>query len=319
MLHFEEVDTADLLREITERNLLSLQARELTLINRFSASAPAALRIDRELVSQLMTMLIRAVGRASGPGETVMLSCFSDRHMVVFEVRDTRRAACREELAQEFEEFRKCEEAEPLSLDRGSLSVLALCFVRDIAARAGMRLTVRSAADAWSVLRLEMDDKDCRGGQAGARSEMWRSSSAGQIALTGSEEEEPGGVPLRILLGDDNADEAMVITRLLAADSITVDSVDTADAMVEAVKKVSYDGFIMVAPFKSCAPAELVDRLRRAAGRRELPAVVVDNQISETLFRQVRALDRVWAMAMPLNYALLARLLRRAAGRGRAR
>ena len=59
-------------------------------------------------------------------------------------------------------------------------------------------------------------------------------------------------------------------------------------------------------------------RLRRA-GRRELPAVVVDNQISETLFRQVRALDRVWAMAMPLNYALLARLLRRAAGRGRAR
>ena len=75
----------------------------------------------------------------------------------------------------------------------------------------------------------------------------------------------------------------------------------------------------MVAPFKSCAPAELVERLRQAAGRRELPAVVVDNQISEMLFRQVRSLDRVWAMAMPLNYALLARLLRQAAGRGRAR
>ena len=320
MLHLEEVETADFLREISERNMLSLQARELTLINRFSASAPAAIRIDRELLSQLMTILIRAVGRASGPGETVMLSCFSERHMVVFEVRDSRRVACREELARDFEAFRKSGESEQLSPDRGSLSVLALCFVRDIAARAGMRLAVRSTADAWSALRLEMDDKDCRAGQSGARADQWRSNSAGQLALPEmDEEEEKNAEPLRILLGDDNADEAMILTRLLAADALTVDAVDSADEMVHAAERLSYDGVVMVAPFKSCAPAELIERLRRAAGRRELPVVVVDNRISETLFRQVRTLDRVWAMAMPLNYALLARLLRRAAGRGRAR
>ncbi len=320
MLHLEEVETADFLREISERNTLSLQARELTLVNRFSASAPAAIQIDRELLSQLMTILIRAVGRASGPGETVMLSCFSERHMVVFEVRDSRRAACREELARDFEAFRKSGESEQLSPDCGSLSVLALCFVRDIAARAGMRLAVRSTAESWSVLRLEMDDKDCRAGQSGARADQWRSNSAGQLALPEMEkDEEKGAEPLRILLGDDNADEAMILTRLLAADALTVDAVDSADEMVHAAEQLSYDGVVMVAPFKSCAPAELIERLRRATGRRELPVVVVDNRISETLFRQVRTLDRVWAMAMPLNYALLTRLLRRAAGRGRAR
>lgn len=320
MLHLEEVDTADFLRELSERSVLSLQAREMTLVNRFSASAPAMVRIDRELLFQLMTMLIRAVGRASGPGETVMLSCFSERHMVVFDVRDTRRVACREELAREFEEFRK-EETETALPDPGSLSVLALCFVRDIAAKAGMRLTVRSTPDSWSVLRLEVDGKDCRAGQVGAGGDRWRSNSGDAWMLSGPDgaEETREAVPLRILLGDDNADEAMIIARLLAADAITVDAVDTADAMVAAVEKVSYDGFVMVAPFKSCAPAELVERLRQAAGRRELPVVVVDNQISETLFRQVRSLDRVWAMVMPLNYALLSRLLRRAAGRGRAR
>ena len=312
--------TADFLRELSERSVLSLQAREMTLVNRFSASAPAMVRIDRELLFQLMTMLIRAVGRASGPGETVMLSCFSERHMVVFDVRDTRRVACREELAREFEEFRK-EETETALPDPGSLSVLALCFVRDIAAKAGMRLTVRSTPDSWSVLRLEVDGKDCRAGQVGAGGDRWRSNSGDAWMLSGPDgaEETREAVPLRILLGDDNADEAMIIARLLAADAITVDAVDTADAMVAAVEKVSYDGFVMVAPFKSCAPAELVERLRQAAGRRELPVVVVDNQISETLFRQVRSLDRVWAMVMPLNYALLSRLLRRAAGRGRAR
>ena len=301
-LHLEEVETADFLREISERNALSLQAREVTLVNRFSASAPAAIRIDRELLSQLMAILIRAVARASGPGETVMLSCFRERHMVVLEVRDSRRAPCREELAREFEEFRKEEETESTPPEPRSLSVLALCFVRDIAAKAGMRLAVRST------------------GESGARADQWRSSRTGQLDLPGSEEAAEGEpAPLRILLGDDNADEAMIITRLLAADSITVDAVDSADAMVKAVEKVAYDGFVMVAPFKSCAAAELVERLRQAAGRRELPAVVVDNQISEMLFRQVRSLDRVWAMAMPLNYTLLARLLRQAAGRGRAR
>lgn len=319
-LHLEEVETADFLREISERNALSLQAREVTLVNRFSASAPAAIRIDRELLSQLMAILIRAVARASGPGETVMLSCFRERHMVVLEVRDSRRAPCREELAREFEEFRKEEETESTPPEPRSLSVLALCFVRDIAAKAGMRLAVRSTGESCSVLRLELDDKDCRVGESGARADQWRSSRTGQLDLPGSEEAAEGEpAPLRILLGDDNADEAMIITRLLAADSITVDAVDSADAMVKAVEKVAYDGFVMVAPYKSCAPAELVERLRQAAGRRELPAVVVDNQISEMLFRQVRSLDRVWAMAMPLNYALLARLLRQAAGRGRAR
>ena len=37
MLHLEEVDTADFLRELSERSVLSLQAREMTLVNRFSA------------------------------------------------------------------------------------------------------------------------------------------------------------------------------------------------------------------------------------------------------------------------------------------
>lgn len=319
-LHLEEVETADFLREITERNALSLQAREVTLVNRFSASAPAAMRIDRELLSQLMAILIRAVARASGPGETVMLSCFSERHMVVLEVRDSRRVPCREELAREFEEFQKMETADAASPTPGSLSVLALCFVRDIAAKAGMRLAVRTTGEACSVLRLELDNKDCRAGESGARAEQWRSSRTSQLDLPGPEEApEEGRAPLRILLGDDNADEAMIITRLLAEDAIAVDAVDSAEAMVQAVEKTAYDGIVMVAPFKSCAPAELVERIRQAAGRRELPVVVVDNRISEMLFRQVRALDRVWAMAMPLNYALLARLLRRAAGRGKAR
>lgn len=61
MLHLESFNTADFLRELTERSTLSLQAREMTLVNHFSSSAPQGVRTDRELLFQLMNILIRAV------------------------------------------------------------------------------------------------------------------------------------------------------------------------------------------------------------------------------------------------------------------
>ena len=282
VLHLESFNTADFLRELTERSTLSLQAREMTLVNHFSSSAPQGVRTDRELLFQLMNILIRAVARASAPGETVVLSCYSERHRVIFEVRDSHHGVCREELARIYLEHRKNADPSMLYPTSESLGVLGLCFVGDIATRIGCRLEVESTPEAYS---------------------------------DGSSEEPEGScTPMKILLGDDNTDEVFILKRILGAELISVTAVDTAEAMQKEAEQGDYDGFVLVAPFRTCDPVELVVQLRRAAGRREVPAVVVVPRLSEERFRQLRELGRAWGMTFPLNYALLAKLLHQAGG-----
>ena len=315
VLHLESFNTADFLRELTERSTLSLQAREMTLVNHFSSSAPQGVRTDRELLFQLMNILIRAVARASAPGETVVLSCYSERRRVIFEVRDSHHGVCREELARIYLEHRKNADPSMLYPTSESLGVLGLCFVGDIATRIGCRLEVESTPEAYSILRLELDEKDCAVDSAENRAGNWRSSRSSQSEPDGSSEEPEGScTPMKILLGDDNTDEVFILKRILGAELISVTAVDSAEAMQKEAEQGDYDGFVLVAPFRTCDPVELVVQLRRAAGRREVPAVVVVPRLSEERFRQLRELGRAWGMTFPLNYALLAKLLHQAGG-----
>ena len=67
-----EFDTAEFMRELVAFNQISLQEREVMLVNHFSASAPERLVLDRELLHQLLIIMILAVGRAAAAGETLV-------------------------------------------------------------------------------------------------------------------------------------------------------------------------------------------------------------------------------------------------------
>ncbi len=316
VLKIESFKTTDFIRELTELNGLSLQAREVTLVNRFSASAPQMLRIDRGLLLQLLNILIRAVGRAAAIGETVVLSCYTERHLVVFEVRDSRRGECREELAKNYQEYMTSADSDSPVPGGTGLGVLALCFARDIAGKIAGRLVVESTPESHTVLKLEFDEKDCVDDSKDHREEHFRVNRSGQLPPSTSEAEANGEKPkLRVLLGNDNQDDVMILTRLLAPEGISVFAVDSAEAMVRAAKGGDFDGFLLTAPFRNCDPVELIQSLRQAVGRREAPAVVITTQITEESFLKLSELDRVWSMTLPLNFDLLARLIRHAAGR----
>jgi len=55
-----EFDTAEFMRELVAFNQISLQEREVMLVNHFSASAPERLVLDRELLHQLLLAIRRA-------------------------------------------------------------------------------------------------------------------------------------------------------------------------------------------------------------------------------------------------------------------
>ncbi len=308
-LRTESFNTAEFLRELKERNRLTLQARELMLINRGSVSAPIGLRTDRELLGQLLSIMIRVVGRASSPGETIQVSCYTDQHRVFFEVRDSHFQVCREDLVRTYRLLHQSDDQGALCPTSESIGVLGIHLVGDIAKRIGSHLEVLSSEDANVILRLEFDEKDIATDFAEVRSN-WCSSETQVLAETAK--------PGRILVGCDNADEAFILERILSAEHLAVDMVQSSKALLEKAKQECYDGFVLTSAIANQDPVELITHLRQAV-QREVPIVLVVPQLSEEQFRQLFEIGGVWGMSYPLNYALLAKVLHRGGSASTAR
>ena len=272
---------------------------------------------DRELLFQLLTIMVRAVGRVGVPGETVVISCFTERRSLVFEVRDSRHGECREDLVSLYREaVEDAGEGAPIE-ESASVNVLALCFVREIAEKAGGRFSVGSSAEAQTVLRFELDERDCCNLPQPAEAGRMLSGRADHYDAPPAAPEIPAGSSLRVLLGDDTAFGVRILTRLLGAEGLEVTGVRTIEAMDAALKAQTFDAVVLSQTLKHCDPVSEIRRLREVSGVSDLPVIVVGALLTPELLRQLHEMERVHALAVPLNYALLARLLY--SGKGRRR
>ncbi len=311
-----EFDTAEFMRELAAFNQISLQEREVTLVNRFSASAPERLVLDRELLQQLLIIMILAVGRAAAPGETLVLYCLREEGKVVFEVRDSKHAPLREPLVEPYREFEASMDPEGLAAESLSISILGLVFARDLAARLGGMLQVGTAPDAGAVLRFELSD-----GCVVKSSEFRHGrNTSGRVEFSREKKRVDGGerrrreTPVRVLHGSDVADAPYLLRRLLGPENIEVDSFRNASELVERAKESEYDCLILSPTLKNCELRALIEELRQVSGRRDLPAVVVCSVFPEGLRRELEMLDRVFLLNVPVNFALLGRIIHETAG-----
>ena len=79
-------DTAVFMRELVNRSKTHLQARNIAFESGFSGRSPGRLKLDRELLYQLLSIMIRAVGRLSASGSSVKFVCRGDGRSAEFEV-----------------------------------------------------------------------------------------------------------------------------------------------------------------------------------------------------------------------------------------
>ena len=316
--HFEAVEfnAAEFMRELVAFNQIPLQEREVMLVNHFSASAPERLVLDRELLHQLMIIMILAVGRAAAAGETLVFSCFREENKVVFEVRDSKHAPLREPLAEPFRAFEESDDPDGIAVESLSVPILGLVFAKDLAAKLGGALKVFSSGQANAVLRFEISDS-C----ISRSGETRQVRSAGKVLSPPGMKEarrgSAGGAPVRVLHGSEVADAPLLLGRLLGAQNIDVHSFGSAAELLDEIRKAPCDFLILSPTLKDCELPVLIGELRRAAGRRDLPVAVIGSSFSDEFRRELTALDRVFPMNVPVNYALLGRLIREsAAGRG---
>ena len=292
-------DTAVFMRELVNRSKTHLQARNISFESGVSGRPPGRLKLDRELLYQLLSIMIRAVGRLSASGSSVKFVCRGDGRSAEFEVSCP---VC-DKLEGDFASKLSEAMAGGAVTEGTPVEVMALGVVQDISRRLHCVLEARpvsGGADLVMALppeacvfeqeKLEFSSFEEHGGEASSERRRYAASA----------------VHRDVLLWSEDADESLAVSAVLRQSGISVIRFSSLDELVAALTSSRCDGVILSPGSFGVDPCELVFRLRKLAGRPNLAVVVLSPQMSDAVYRRLGDLDRVSVLIMPINYEMLA-------------
>ena len=296
----ELFDTAVFLRELAIRSTAHLKARNIFFESGFSGRTPERLRIDRELLYQLLSIMVRAVGRAEVAGGVVKLMCHGDGRSALFAVSGSGDGRFKGGFSSQLSEIADS----GFCSDRFPAEVLALGVAQDIARRIGCVLAAGEKYGADLVMELPADH--CVFGSDKLEFSSFDGHDAGAAAPFRSVSSASGSRPRQVLMFSEDADESLAVAAVLRDSGIKVECFPSFSALEAALPERRCDGVIISPRSFGIDPEELIFRLRRTTGRPNLAVAVLSPQMSDELFRRLADLDRVSVLIMPVNYEMLA-------------
>ena len=296
-----EFSTSTLYQEISERITTAFAARKITLSGNYNASVPGCLRGDRELLTEILLLMIRTVGRVTKAGGNVVFNVSGSGKKVVFVVAVDRNSPMLEELADNYQKFKEVNSNTAL-IEESSLNVIGLEIIRQIADYTGSPFTVDSDGLYSTKLTLELDK--------GFENDSGRLPALGSFQLN---EQPPAAQQerheLRVLLADADDDECAALKRLMKRENIELAFASNTKHLLATLEELPFDAVILAPPFSDSNAPELIKTLRKRSGWNRLPVVVIAPEISEETLSAFNEMNRVKFLDMPLNYELLAQLL----------
>lgn len=293
----ELFDAAPFMRDLVNRSKVHLRARNISFESGFSGRPPERIQLDRELLYQLLSIMIRTVGRLTVAGSSVKLTCRGDGHSAEFEVSCSVCDRLHEDFAARLSEAADS----GFTSDRLPVEVLALGVVQDIAGRLGCSLSARQV-DGGADLVMALPAELCR----------FDSDKLEFLSLEEHDDAPPPRTRVEksprsrsVLMYSDDEDETLAVSSVLERDNISVKCFPTAAELEERLPNEKCDGVIISAGSFGPDPCEQVFHLRRLAGRPNLPVTILTPQISDEMFRRLSDLDRVSVLVMPINYEML--------------
>ena len=296
-----EFSTSTLYQELSERITVAFASRKIILSGNYNASVPGCLRGNRELLSELLHLMVRTIGRITKTGGCVIFNVSGGGNKVVFEVAVERTSTVLEELAENYAKFKKSNSGVFIP-DDCTLNVLGLEIIRNIAAYTGSPFTVESDERYSTRLRLELDK--------GFENDSGRlpAFSAFKLNDTPSSSAQERHT-LRILLADADEDECTALKYLMKHECIELSTAEDEKQLLSTIEELPFDGVILAPPFSNSKAPELIRTLRKRAGWNRLPVTVIAPEISEDVLAEFKDMNRVQFLKMPLNYEQLAQLL----------
>lgn len=295
-----EFSTSGLYQEITERTTLGFASRKITLSGNYNASVPGCLRGDRELLGEILFLMLRTVGRVTKTGGTVLFNVSGGGKRVIFEVAVERTSPTFEELAEKYLEFNSGSGGIALE-ENTPLNVLGLEIIKQIAEYTGSPFTVSSDEVCSTRLVLTLD--------RGFENDGVRMTSRPYRSQETPAPQNQERHALRILLADSDDDECTALKKLMKDENIELSTASDEKQLLSTLEELPFDGVLLAPPFSNTNAPELIRTLRKRSGWSRLPVVVISPQVSEETLAEFNDMNRVKFLSMPINYEQLARLL----------
>ena len=292
----DKFDTSELIHDLLENDRLNSRNRDIRIVSRVSGELPVRLCIDRELLFQLLSLLTRSACRLAEPGSEILFDCGRDsRNEAVFSIIFSSRIAdliAQKELSGDERQLKS---------DEGIASGLQI--VRSCAGLIGCRLDITAPGDGKALFTLSLPPGSS-------------TYSAGSFSALPNHQFFPAYRSDRdrqekILLFDDDADSAEVISKLLTKYNITSTVADTIDDCGKLLAQEKFDAVLVSAFSGTADPGKTIMALRENCGGDPIPTVIASPVFSEILRQKIEYFENCYLMPVPLNYRLLAEVLKR--------
>ncbi|MBR2510380.1 MAG: hybrid sensor histidine kinase/response regulator [Lentisphaeria bacterium] len=309
--------TADLIENLLKSNDDLLQEREVDIVNIFNSTTPELLYTDYELLAQTLLLVIRAVFRASEHGECISLCCSMDDEKVYFTVKDSGRSACREKLAElfNFHEF----DCSAEYLDDASSTLLGIFFASSLVNYIGGELTAFSNDDANNKFVLTFNKFDILAAETeeelrkkGIQDNLTPASSSnlvvGKNYLSGSfaaPSSQTSDTVRKILLGEDNADNAHALSEYLKLFNFEVICCDNAPKLLQLSQDGTFDAIILSNSMRHRHLVEVIKTIRSQFNAARLPIIVLVTKLNPRKEAELQTLKVSSILLKPIRFASL--------------
>lgn len=230
-----EFNAVDFMRELVVHNSFLQHEENITIQNNCSQDLPEYLKTDKNILSGILSILINAISKVSGDGEVISCGCTRSSNKIIFWVRDSKKSAPGDRLADLFNRYHNEDSKKRLELTNSTL--LNLVFAERKTLELGAVFVAESNTKAVSEFRIEFRKWDIT------------PDSSSNSAIENTEDTETGIKDLikttpNVMLEDDffiDLTKEPVIYKVLIADNDR----DNATILESILKNDGYDAICM--------------------------------------------------------------------------
>ncbi len=299
------VRTEDLLNDAVKINTLPCKERGVTIHTLFESSMPERIVVNEDFFVQALLIISRAVFRASEHGENLYIYCKSDDSKVYFHVRDSKKAPCREKLGAIFNNFNRAN-ASFDDYNNLSTTVLGLFFIELELSKIGGSLIVTENVHANNEVIMVFDKMDILSGGAergyGHNADNQIYTPVFQGSADSTEQVHDSGGNYKVLLGEDNPDNAMVMTEILQLYGFRVVAEKSSEDIIKSIANEEFDGVILSNSMRHKHLLKLIESIRSDKQNSAIPIAVIASKINQQKKKELKDLGVSFIMLKPINF-----------------
>jgi CheY-like chemotaxis protein len=325
-LNISEFNIGDFMRELLEYSVFCLQEKDITLVNHLSSKVPEKINTDRDVLSLILSTLIRALARVSRPGEVISCGCDAVEDKMIFWVRDNRRAEPYENLAELFQrmvpdaDFSKTATPAVLNMMLASTKAVSLSAELNAASHEEAACEFTLTFNAWDIVNENLisapgvhiisnhDDSIVDRDECVFEDYDRNYDSFAEFKL----EAQLCSRNIEILLAEDDGDNAVILETLFDSDGGKVYVVSNGAQCRAALQEKDYDFLILSFFLPETDIFSLVKDIRRKKSPKELPIIILTGYLSQQDRQRLIVAGVNRCFIKPLNFQQLRRIVKAA-------